>query len=58
VDEGELPPPSFFKQDHLDGTSQVLGDEILAPSVAVVMPPVSRDSTESQTDNLKRLVHG
>jgi len=38
VDKRELSLLSFFKQNHLDRTSQVLGDEILAPSVAVVMP--------------------
>jgi hypothetical protein len=50
VDEGELPPPSFFKQDHLDGTSQVLGDEILAPSVAVVMPAAGNASCQQGFD--------
>jgi len=44
VDKCELPLLSFFKQDHLDGTSQVLGDEILAPSVAVVVPAAGNAS--------------
>lgn len=34
----ELSLVSIFSQSHLGGISQVLGDEILAPSVALAVP--------------------
>jgi len=38
MDKCELALLSLFKQSLLDGISQVLGDEILAPSAAAVTP--------------------